>query len=116
MIYAPKVGGQVVTATETNQKESSHNTGSRTSLYSNKPYSAISGEITEYFVMDLSDDDEQNAPKLLSGGHTGSGDNDETRQGQCYACVIFQNNLRSLMLQVRMLQPISRQKRLQIIS
>ena len=91
MIYAPKVGGQVVTATETNQKESSHNTGSRTSLYSNKPYSAISGEITEYFVMDLSDDDEQNAPKLLSGGHTGSGDNDETRQGQCYAVGVNQN-------------------------
>lgn len=91
MIYAPKAGGQVVIATETNQKESSHNTGSRTSLYSNKPYSANCGELTEGFIMNLSDNGEQNAPKLLSGGHTGSGDNDETRQGQCYAVGVNQN-------------------------
>lgn len=91
MIYAPKVGGQVVIATETNQKESEHNTGTRTSLYSNKPYSANSGELTEGFIMNLSDNGEQNAPKLLSGGHTGSGDNDETRQGQCYAVGVNQN-------------------------
>jgi hypothetical protein len=91
MIYAPKQGGQVVTAKETNQKESKHNTGTRSSLYSNKPYSANNGELTEYFIMDLSDDGEQNAPKLLSGGHTGSGNNNETKQGQCYAVGVNQN-------------------------
>lgn len=91
MIYAAKEGGQVVTAATTNQKESDHNTGSRTSLYSNSPYSATSGELTEYFSMDLGDSGEQNAPKLLSGGHTGSGDNDETRQGCCYAVGVNEN-------------------------
>ena len=91
MIYKPKQGGQVVTASETNQKESDHNTGSRSSLYSNNPYSANSGELTEYFEMDLDDSGEQNAPKLLSGGHTGSGDSDETRQGCCYAVGVNEN-------------------------
>ena len=91
MIYTPKAGGQVVTAAQTNQKESEHNTGTRTSLYSNDPYSATSGELTECFIMDLSDSNEQNAPKILSGGHTGSGESDETRQGCCYAIGVNEN-------------------------
>jgi hypothetical protein len=91
MIYAPKAGGQIVIAKETNEKQSEHNTGKRSSLYSNKPYSANSGELTVGFRMNLSDNGEQCAPKLLSGGHTGSGDNDETRQGQCYAVGLNQN-------------------------
>lgn len=91
MIYAAKQGGQVITANDTYQKETVHNTGPRTSLYAKSEYSAPCGELTEYFIMDLSEDDEQNAPKLLSGGHTGSGDSDETRQGCCYAVGINQN-------------------------
>jgi hypothetical protein len=91
MIYAPKAGGQVITANDTYQKESEHDGQSRTSLYSKSEYIAGSGELTEYFVMDLGKDSEQNAPKLLSGGHTGSGDSDTTRQGRCYAVGINQN-------------------------
>lgn len=91
MIYAPKQGGQIITDKDTYQKESSHNTGPRTSLYSTIEYKANSGELTEGFVMKLSEDGEQNAPKLLSGGHTGSGDNNTTRQGQCYAVGVNQN-------------------------
>lgn len=91
MIYAPKPGGTIVTKKDTYQKESEHNTGTRTSLYSTIEYKANSGELTEGFIMDLSDSGEQNAPKLLSGGHTGSGDSDTTRQGQCYAVGVNQN-------------------------
>jgi len=91
MLYAPKQDGQVITQDMTFQKESSHNSGDRTSLYAKKKYTANSGEITEYFSMNLSKDDEQNAPKLLSGGHTGSGLSDTTRQGRCYAAGINQN-------------------------
>jgi hypothetical protein len=87
MIYAPKQGGQVVIAKETNQKESKHNTGTRSSLYSNKPYSANSGELTVGFKMNLSDNGEQCAPKLLSGGH---GD-DNPKEGVCYAVGVNQN-------------------------
>lgn len=87
MLYAPKQGGQVITDDKTYQKESKHNTGPRTSLYATVEYTANSGEITQEFTMDLSEDDEQNAPKLLSGGH-GS---EPTEQGQCYAVGINQN-------------------------
>lgn len=87
MIYTPKQGGQVITDDLTYQKESEHNTGPRTSLYATVEYTANSGELTEEFTMNLSDDKEQNAPKLLSGGH--GDENPET--GQCYAVGINQN-------------------------
>ncbi len=91
MLYTPKKDGQLVTAKGTRQEESEHNTGTRSSLYSLKPYSANCGELTEGFVMNLKDNDEQNAPKILSGGHTGSGDSNTTRQGRCYAVGVNQN-------------------------
>lgn len=91
MIYAPKQGGQIVTQETTVKKWSEHNTGTRTSLYSNTDITAVAGELTEGFLMDLSDNGEQNAPKLYSGGHTGSGESDETKQGRCYAIGINQD-------------------------
>lgn len=81
LVYADKVGGQVVKDFE-GPKRSSHNTGARDSFYS-KPksfFSAVNAQVAGYFRTKLSTSD-QGVIKILSGGHG----NDNPKQGRCVA-------------------------------
>lgn len=88
-ILAPlKPGGLYVDSF--NYKRSTHNTGPR-DTFSKVIGATMNLGFCGYFKTGLSDDDEEYSFKIHGGTHTGSGENNTTKQGRCIALGLQQD-------------------------